>query len=63
MITKYFHLSWGPLVINEDGETFTFTPRIPMYPYGYETGTFEDDFTPRVSLSFFNHGLFRCLTR
>ena len=48
---KYFHLSWDHFVIDEDGETFTFTPRIPMYPYGYETGTFEDDFTPRVSLS------------
>ena len=29
-----------------------FPPRIPMYPYtGYETGTFEDDFYSRVSLS------------
>ena len=48
---KYFHLSWDRFVIDKDGETFTFTPRVPTYPYGWESGSFEDDFTPRVSLS------------
>lgn len=48
---KYFHLSWGRFVINQDGETFTFTPQLPTYPFGYQSGSIEDDFTPRVSLS------------
>ena len=48
---KYFHLSWDRFVIDKDGETFTFTPRVPTYPYGWESGSIEDDFTPRVSLS------------
>jgi hypothetical protein len=48
---QYFHLSWDRFVINKDGETFTFTPRVPTYPYGWESGSIEDDFTPRVSLS------------
>lgn len=30
---------------------FTFIPRVPETPYGYEFGTIEDDFTKRVSLS------------
>jgi len=48
---KYFHLSWDRFVINQDGETFTFTPRVPEYPFGWMSGSIEDDFTPRVSLS------------
>ena len=47
----YFHLSWDRYHINPDGVTFTFTPRVPDTPYGYEVGTIEDDFTNRVSLS------------
>ncbi|MHA1288716.1 MAG: hypothetical protein ACTSPB_15050, partial [Candidatus Thorarchaeota archaeon] len=47
----YFHLSWDRFVIDQNGETFTFTPRVPAYPYGWESGSIEDDFTPRVSLS------------
>jgi len=48
---KYFHLSWDRFVINQDGETFTFTPRVPENPFGWMSGSIEDDFTPRVSLS------------
>ena len=47
----YFHISWDRFNINNDGKTFTFTPRVPETPYGYESGTIEDDFTKRVSLS------------
>lgn len=50
-IYDYFHISWDRYNINDDGKTFTFTPRVPETPYGYEIGTIEDDFTPRVSLS------------
>lgn len=48
---QYFHLSWDRFVINKDGETFTFTPRVPENPFGWMNGSIEDDFTLRVSLS------------
>ena len=48
---NYFHLSWNRFVIDKDGETFTFTPRVPENPFGWMNGSIEDDFTPRVSLS------------
>jgi len=42
---KYFHLSSKDL-----GETFTFTPRLPRFPYVDDNqDVIEDDFTPRVS--------------
>tara|TARA_R110001592_G_scaffold11793_2_gene57691 strand:- start:2829 stop:12416 length:9588 start_codon:yes stop_codon:yes gene_type:complete len=48
---NYFHLSWDRFVIDKDGKSFTFTPRVPEYPFGWMSGSIEDDFTPRVSLS------------
>ena len=48
---KYFHLSWGRFVIDKDGKSFTFTPRVPENPFGWMNGSIEDDFTPRISLS------------
>jgi len=50
-IYDYFHLSWDRYYINSDNKTFTFTPRVPESPYGFQTGTREDDFTKRISLS------------
>lgn len=47
---SYFHLSWYTYNINSDKKSFTFTPRIPTQPYGFETSIIEDDFTKRISL-------------
>jgi hypothetical protein len=47
----YFHLSWDRYYINDDNRTFTLTPRVPDSPYGFQSGTKEDDFTKRISLS------------
>ena len=47
-IFKYFHLSANKLNGNQP---FTFTKRIPKYPFENDGRVIEDDFTPRISLA------------
>lgn len=46
----YFHLSWDNILLNNDGKTFTFIPRVPEQPFKFENSIIEDDFTKRISL-------------
>ena len=47
-IFKYFHLSANKLNGNQP---FTFTKRVPKYPFENDGRVIEDDFTPRISLA------------
>jgi len=47
-IFKYFHLSAKKLNGNQP---FTFTKRVPKYPFENDGRVIEDDFTPRISLA------------
>lgn len=48
---NFFHIS-NNLLLDEDGKTFTFTPRVPQRPFedGYGK-VIEDNFTKRISLA------------